>query len=92
MRASTHQEVAQLLKDAVEYIMSDAKETAKTTAPQVASTTASKPAVRGTKLEVKEIQEVCVILIPQHNSQRTDRVKLGLRSIRIQDCGITRCH
>ncbi|KAK5936447.1 hypothetical protein PMZ80_011313 [Knufia obscura] len=58
MRASTHQEVAQLLKDAVEYIMSDAKETAKTTAPQVASTTASKPAVRGTKLEVKEIQEV----------------------------------
>ncbi|KAK5936471.1 hypothetical protein PMZ80_011292 [Knufia obscura] len=58
MRASTHQEVAQLLKDAVEYIMSDSKETAKTTAPQVASTTASKPAVRGTKLEVKDIQEV----------------------------------
>ncbi|KAK6374732.1 hypothetical protein LTR64_002846 [Lithohypha guttulata] len=66
MRASTHQEVAQLLKDAVEYIMSDSKETAKTTAPQVASTTASKPAVRGTKLEVKDIQEVCVISIPQY--------------------------
>lgn len=61
MEASTHLEIAQLLKDAVKHIMLESKETAEAAPPQVTSTTDSKPAVRGTRLEVKDVCEVYVI-------------------------------
>ncbi|KAJ9656286.1 hypothetical protein H2198_005061 [Neophaeococcomyces mojaviensis] len=59
--ASTHVEIAQLLRDAVKHIMLESKESKeidRATTPQFASTTDPKPAVRGSRLEVKEIQEV----------------------------------
>jgi len=55
LQASAHQEIAQALKDTVKYIMSEPKETGKATTPQATSDTDSKPAVRGSKLEVKDI-------------------------------------
>ncbi|KAK5093854.1 hypothetical protein LTS08_008813 [Lithohypha guttulata] len=69
LQAPAYQEIAQAFTDAVKYIMSEPKETRKATTPQATSDTDSKPAVRGSRLEVKDIQEVCVILIPQYHSR-----------------------
>ena len=49
--------------------MSEPNETGKATTPQAMSDTDSKPAVRSSKLDVKDISEVCVILVPQHRSR-----------------------
>ncbi|KAK5080063.1 hypothetical protein LTR64_008773 [Lithohypha guttulata] len=68
-QAPAYQEIAQAFTDAVKYIMSEPKETGKAITPQATSNTDSKPVVRGSKLEVKDVQEVCVILIHQHRSR-----------------------
>ncbi|KAK5943797.1 hypothetical protein PMZ80_003078 [Knufia obscura] len=58
IQAPPHQEIAQAIKDAVKYIMSEPKDTGKAITSQASPDTDSKPAVRGSKLEVKDIQEV----------------------------------
>ncbi len=56
---------------------------------QATSTADSTPAPRGSKLEVKDIQEVCVVLFSSALSRSIDCAQLGPCNIYLQDSGIT---
>jgi len=58
LQASTHSEIVQLLRDVIKHVTSESKETDKAATPQATPTTDPKPAVRGSRLKVKDVYEV----------------------------------